>query len=126
MYRNIGKKIKGLAVFIFVLGLVSAAGAGVGIVFFQTDKYVLISNSLGMRILAGVVTFLLGSLGAWISTWCLYGFGELIDSTSQKKQCAHGRGRAAEEKKYKCPNCGSTVSRGDSKCDSCGQGFYWY
>ena len=67
MYDNIGKKIKGLAMTIFIIEAIAAVIAG--IFYIAANEYML----LGLLTMAG------GFLVAWISSWFLYGFGELID-----------------------------------------------
>jgi hypothetical protein len=68
MYENIGEKIKILAKVLFAV--LSALGVIGGIVVLSLDE--------GLEILAVLLIFLL-PLIAWISSWCLYGFGEIID-----------------------------------------------
>ena len=31
----------------------------------------------------GVITIIVGPLAAWVSSWLLYGFGELIEKTTE-------------------------------------------
>ena len=67
MFSNIGGKIQGLAVFIFVIEAACAIGAGIA---------VLINFGWwGLFIAFG------GTLFAWISSWGLYGFGVLIENS---------------------------------------------
>ena len=70
MYDNIGRKIKGLAKAIFIVESIVSVVAGM----------ILLSISDNL-ILSGVISILLGPLVAWVSSWLLYGFGELIDKT---------------------------------------------
>ena len=68
MYENIGKKIKLLAKLLF--GILSAIGVIGGIVIISIDE--------DIAFIGAILIFLL-PLVAWISSWFLYGFGEIID-----------------------------------------------
>ena len=70
MYKNIGKKIKLLAKTTF---FVEAIGAAIGGAFFMAT-----AGAQDILFL-GFLLFLLGPVLAWVSSWMLYGFGELID-----------------------------------------------
>ncbi len=70
MYDNIGGKIKILAKCIFVIDAIAMFVVGI----------VLLSEEL---IGAGLLTMFLGPVLAWVSSWLLYGFGELIDKASE-------------------------------------------
>ena len=66
MYDNIGKKIKGLAVGVCVVEAIGAVICGILLcIEEEAFAYVLIS--------------IFGPIVAWVSSWLLYGFGELID-----------------------------------------------
>ncbi len=66
MYNNIGKKIKFIAQLIGAIGILAAIL--IGITLYSNTK-----NGIFILVIIG------GSLVAWISTWLLYGFGEIID-----------------------------------------------
>lgn len=68
-FENIGGKIKILAVVITVIGI------GVSLAF---GLYLLDSN-----VLLGLVIAVVGSLLSWISSFFIYGFGELIEKTTE-------------------------------------------
>lgn len=70
MYDNIGKKIKGLAMATCFIGIMAAVIYGLVLISLDEDF-----------ILFGILIMLIGSLVAWISSLCLYGFGELIEKT---------------------------------------------
>mgnify|MGYP003290205362 CR=1 FL=1 len=67
MYSNIGKNIKLFAKVVFVLEAFVAVVVGIVL--------------LGIKNLEipGVLILILGPFSAWVSTWLLYGYGELID-----------------------------------------------
>ena len=67
MYDNLGEKIMGLAKACFWIEAIATIIAGIAI-FAETNK--------GWSLLL----LLVGPLAAWVSSWLLYGFGELISS----------------------------------------------
>lgn len=68
MYKNIGKKMKGLAKGIFIIESILAVLAGIVLILSDDDM-----------ILPGFLVMILLPIAAWISSWLLYGFGEIID-----------------------------------------------
>lgn len=70
MYRNIGKKIKEVAKLQALVGIL--ASIMIGILYAITS--ILIS---------GILIIVIGSILSWVSSFVLYGFGELVDN-SQK------------------------------------------
>ena len=65
MYDKIGKKLKRLAVVSFIVEAIGAAITGI-IMLCTGDWW-------------GLLVMLGGPIVAWVSSWILYGFGELID-----------------------------------------------
>ena len=72
MYENIGKKIKGLAKACFIVETIAAVLAGV--IMIATDED---------YIVYGAMIAILAPLVAWVSSWLLYGYGELIDKACE-------------------------------------------
>ena len=72
MFGNIGGKIKSLAQITTWLGIISSVIWGV--VLMATDEDL---------IPAGIIIALLGSLVSWVSSFVLYGFGQLIENTDK-------------------------------------------
>ena len=70
MFKNIGKKIKVLAVVFCVLGIIGSLIAGGTLL----DGWG--TEAIGAAIMIG------GSLLSWISSFVLYGFGELVDNST--------------------------------------------
>ena len=70
MYDNIGGKIKGLAKTIFIVESIATVITGIALMATDEDM-----------ILVGLLVAILGPIVAWVSSWLLYGFGELIDKT---------------------------------------------
>jgi hypothetical protein len=79
MYRNIGKKIKILAQVIAWIGIISSIISG----FYFWGLSAESRDNGAMLIVAGFATMIGGSLLSWISSFVLYGFGELIDKTTE-------------------------------------------
>lgn len=85
MYSNIGKKIKGLVKVAFVL--VALASVITGIVFICVGD---------LEDVIGLIIAVAGTIIAWISSWFLYGFGELIDKVSDIERNTSGSVRQPE------------------------------
>ena len=80
LYANIGKKIKGWAKGTFIVEAVVAV---------ITAVFVLISaveEGEAEAFLGALAILILGPLVAWVSSWLLYGFGELVDKTSANEE----------------------------------------
>lgn len=73
MYKEIGKKIKGVATLMCVLGFMTSVVIG----------GVIIANGSEAAVL-GLVVIVMGSALSWLSGFLLYGFGELIDTISDR------------------------------------------
>ena len=67
MFDNIGSKIKTVAATIAWLGIIGSVIIGI----------VMIAESL----LVGLLVIIVGSLSSWVSSFTLYGFGQLIENT---------------------------------------------
>lgn len=74
MYDNIGRKIKILAKAIFIIEAIAAAITGITLMLSDEDSGIV---ALGLLILL-LVPFL-----AWVFSWVLYGFGEIIDKVCE-------------------------------------------
>ncbi|MEG1262861.1 MAG: hypothetical protein RSD95_12670 [Clostridia bacterium] len=80
MYQNIGKKIKGIAKFYAWMGVFfSVVYAAIIMIGGVPDVQIGMTG----RIIAGIVVLAMGSLIAWISSWLVYGFGELIENVKK-------------------------------------------
>lgn len=80
MFENIGGKIKGLAKFICWVGIVICVIAGI-IMFVQAGE-AYSSAERTVLVITGLAIIIVGSLMSWIGSFLLYGFGELVESTS--------------------------------------------
>lgn len=115
MFDNIGGKIKTLAKVVCWIGIIACIITG--IVLMATDEDL---------ILVGILTVVVGSLLSWVSSFILYGFGQLVENSDtlvQQNQTHHSN---------KCENFGNTsnikqvtVSPTESqhkwRCASCGK-----
>ncbi len=104
MYQNIGGKIKGLAKGLFIAeAILSTLGVFTGTiivivnsVIYETNPGLIIAYVL-LGLLVGFALAVAAVLLAWLSTWVLYGFGELIDkvgtieSTEEKPKAPAGK-----------------------------------
>lgn len=72
MYDNIGGKLKGLATTICVIEVIAAVISGIALM--ASNEHLAV---------VGLLVMIIGSLFAWISSWLLYGFGELIEKTCE-------------------------------------------
>lgn len=78
MFSNIGSKIQGLAKFTAWLGIILSIIFG--LIFMSLGSATEIG---GFASVMGFLIIILGSLSSWISSWVLYGFGELIVSVTE-------------------------------------------
>ena len=73
LYANIGQKIKRWAMWSCVVEAFAAIVCGVGM---MADD----------QLVPGLILVLLGPLAAWVSSWILYAFGELVEKTVTNEQ----------------------------------------
>lgn len=66
MFKDIGNKMKSLAEILCILGIIASAIAG--------------------SVLGNFLIIIIGALASWLSSFGLYGFGELIDQTKQTRE----------------------------------------
>ena len=130
MYDNIGGKLKGLAIAVFIIEAIAAVIIGIDL-------------AVGDQMLFGVLILILGPIVAWISTWLLYGFGEMYDMLCDIKQNTrpatsksqpHNQNESSKEttssicdsnttKKMEliaCPACGRKQASTNKECWQCG------
>ena len=83
MFTNIGKKIKVLAIVLTVIGILAYVIIGV----------IIIANSRhnDELVVIGIAIMIIGSLMSWLSSFILYGFGQLIDNSDILVQQARNR-----------------------------------
>ncbi len=76
-YADIGKKIKGWAKWIFIVEA-SITVIGAIVMLFTAED--------GGMIFTALLTLILGPFLAWVSSWILYAFGELVDKTCENER----------------------------------------
>ena len=126
MYDNIGTKIKDVAIAFCIIGIIASVVLGI----FLMDG----------AVIGGLLVMVIGSLFSWLSSFPLYGFGEMIDKLSaieentrggkskaknntnalakasnsnSKKNNSAFKEKAVFEDEYMdvvCPECGETLS----------------
>lgn len=139
MFNNIGGKIKTLAKVVCWIGIIACIITG--IVLMATDDDL---------ILVGILTAVVGSLLSWVSSFVLYGFGQLVENSdvivSQRNVLPNQAGDTAFHDEtfvtegmtqlartttplkpinYKCPVCRKMALYGDATCSKCGQSLKW-
>ena len=77
MYKNIGKTLMDLAAIITAFGVI-LSGVAALIIWFGTGYWWGIS-----RFWMGLIVFIGGSLSAWICSFFVYGFGQLVSDTAR-------------------------------------------
>ncbi len=103
MFKRAGRKIKGLAIFFFVIDVLVFLLIGVGAIIIGAQmkadtNYLLfglpISGSLQLVFIAGGAVFMIfGILAAWISALFIYGYGHLIDRVDDINEAITRSGR---------------------------------
>lgn len=91
LYNNIGKKIKILAKVLAWIGIAASVISGLGMIIVS-------SRAGGAMALIGILTMVLGSLLSWVSSFVLYGFGEIVENSAliagKKEPPSGGREKA--------------------------------
>lgn len=90
MYKKIGKKIKILAMVLAIILAIFYVLAGITVILFtiqQPADVEIAGIAVGGGIAGGVLLIILGPVIAWFVSWFLYGYGELIDNTSETTEC---------------------------------------
>ena len=82
MFTNIGGKIKGLAKFFCILGMIASFAAGISVVMIVPGIGVYAADT-GAYFVVGILIFIVGSLLSWIGSFFTYGFGELVENSAK-------------------------------------------
>lgn len=112
MFKNIGEKIKKLAEIFTIIGIVCAVLSGIVVMSFG-DGFVLI----------GFIVIALMSFLAWIGSFLLYGYGQLIDNTDKlvKLHTGESDDQFAEAKDSTQTLNTDSEDKNLGKCDICGK-----
>ena len=123
LYYDVGGKIKCIAKVSFIVVTVLAILFGITIIAEDSDAV-----GTGLFTIFGVPVL------ALVSSWLLYGFGELIDTVNAievntrddsgkaNKLVAKNPDSIAQHTKH-CRKCGATQSKGTMFCNQCGAPF---
>ena len=76
-YTDIGKKVKGWAKTVFIVEAIVCVVGAIIMLFTAED---------GWMIFAAIMTAVGGPIIAWVSSWILYAFGELVDKTAANEK----------------------------------------
>ena len=85
MYDNIGGKIKGLAKAACIIEAIAAVITGIAL-----------SVSDDALVVGGLIIMIAGPFVAWVFSWLLYGYGELIEKTCEIARNTQGGERKSE------------------------------
>lgn len=100
MFNNIGRKIKVLSKVLCWLGIIASILFGIVMIiggsalnsttayssyYDYKSEFELSGMSL---VITGIVTMILGSFFSWIGSFCLYGFGQLVDNSDIRTRLA--------------------------------------
>ena len=128
LYANIGGKIKTWAKWMFIIEAIGAIITGLIMLFADEEL-----------ILYGLLILVFGPIVAWVSTWILYAFGELVEDIhamrsnyrSQAEEKAFQKTAPIQSTKpfhaqpmtgthmWRCPHCGK--GRMQVPCEYCGK-----
>ena len=144
LYDEIGKKIKLAAYVTFIVEAVIAVleGIAVPIILVNTVDDSFFMFLLGLPL--GLLAIGIGILVAWVSSWLLYGFGELIDKVcdikkmveeSNKKEASKAKREAhqeaqnfqrefAEKTRVASKTIGGKITSIKKTCPHCGEVVY--
>lgn len=115
MFSNIGGKIKTLTTIICIIGIAISVISGITLIAINDDLA-----------LIGIAIMLVGSLSSWLSSFVLYGFGEIIDQLTEinhnTKRSAQliARLGANQNQPWICTSCQTQNSSEANFCIKCG------
>ena len=99
MFNNIGRKIKTLAKVLCWLGIIASVISGIvmvltGVALNSTSVIrgygATVDAELGgaAAVVGGIVMMVVGSLVSWIGSFCMYGFGQLVENSDIRTRVA--------------------------------------
>ena len=137
MFDNIGGKIKGLAKFITVFGIIVSVIVGACILDAASKMYP--HDMKGVETIPGFTVMVVGSVISWLSSLVLYAFGQLVESAKnlEEKFCSNSDtnlseitqivNQTIEKENYNeslenlnCPICGEQIKENARFCTKCG------
>ena len=140
MFNEIGKKIKTVAIVLFIIVAIGSIIAGGYLIFRPGEYYDSIKTP---DYITGVIIILCGIISSLISSWILYGFGELIEkvteiakNTNKTNNNANAQNDSSQSSfsawvsknnatkidsdTWTCPNCGQKNANIRTVCLKCG------
>ena len=114
LYKNIGEKIKAWAKWIFIAEAIAAIIGGLLLIF----------DGEG---LIGIIILIAGPFVAWVSSWLLYAFGELVEKTVANESNTRNILKIMQDKeRYQVPQTPGTQTSGTRptyfwRCENCGR-----
>lgn len=78
MFKNIGGKIKGYAIFVFIMDVLLGIGCFIASIVISSD-----ADKIGIGIGTGILLLAVCLIWGYLSVIFIYGYGELIESTMQ-------------------------------------------
>ncbi len=132
MFENIGGKIKTLAKVLCWVGIIFSVLVAI-ILFIEANEGSYRTEGLYIRL--GCIFLIIGPLVSWINSFFMYGFGELIERTTEVslntrylRQAASNtkdtslnrniRSSTEDMHKWRCEKCGSFINK--TPCPNCG------
>ena len=110
LYENIGGKIKNWAKWMFIFEAIGAVIAGLVLLFTDEDL-----------ILYGLLTAICGPIVAYVSSWILYAFGQLVEDVERVR-----KNIVQDETSAQChTNHASKKSTSDGKVLDSSASLYW-
>ena len=88
MFSNIGNKLKGLAITLTVLGIISSLVYGIIVIVSTEDLH---GSAKISGVIGGLLIIVLGSILSWVGSLALYGFGQLVDSAQNIEKRLTGK-----------------------------------
>ncbi|MBE6618689.1 MAG: hypothetical protein E7626_02760 [Ruminococcaceae bacterium] len=136
-YGKIGKKVKQLAMWIFLVGAIFIIVSGI-VMFFVSITRVFTDDIVWILGIFFIPIYILVSIVLeFVATWLIYAFGELVDDAQiiTKKLDSESfyednikdseDSEKASKVEYFCPSCDAKVAHQSERCNNCGQKLDW-
>ena len=136
MFDNIGGKIKGLAKFICWVGIIASVILGIVLISNASSGWGEYKYTNSEMVVEGIICIVGGSILSWVGSFAMYGFGELVENSSELVKMKKDEARlekssreAAREQpspsglqstpspnRWTCPHCGKSNPITTSVC----------
>lgn len=118
MFENIGGKIKALAKVICWIGIIACVV--IAIVMFVQAGETYYRGERTTLIITGILVMTVGSLLSWVSSFVLYGFGELVENSTYIAETMEQKEQGDYSGEWFCKKCGYLNKAGTTVCNKCG------